>query len=467
MKSKNILFDIRLLIFLTIIVSGTISCKKIDDWLDKKSNLSDVRPSSLKDFQAIFDNIPVMNESMPQHGLVAMDNFFINNVKYASITSQTEKNLYTFENDAFLSTGGPWTAAYLVVGYANIVLDGLVDMDVPFEQQAERNNVNGQALFHKALSYYSLAQMYCRPYNKPTATTDLGVPLRLKSDVNEVSVRSTIEQTYARILEDLKQAILLLPPTQLYKTRPSRAAAKFLLAKTYLVMEDYEKARDAATEALGEYNTLLDFNSLTISTTNPFPAILSNPEVVFYGISSSALRSLQPFRALHNVDTLLFQQYAANDRRKGVFYRADGAYQVFKGPYNQTNNTVFSGLATNEIYLIRAESYARTGNVPAALDDLNTLLKNRFNTAGFVPAIAPDADAALVMILNERRKELPFTGQIRWEDLRRLNKDSHFAKSVVHIANGNTYTLPPNDNRYVFLIPPIEIQQYGLQQNPR
>ncbi len=70
-------------------------------------------------------------------------------------------------------------------------------------------------------------------------------------------------------------------------------------------------------------------------------------------------------------------------------------------------------------------------------------------------------------ILEERRKELPFTGQLRWEDLRRLNKDQRFAKILVRTIAGNEYQLLPNSKRYVFPIPDIEIELSGIPQNER
>jgi hypothetical protein len=73
----------------------------------------------------------------------------------------------------------------------------------------------------------------------------------------------------------------------------------------------------------------------------------------------------------------------------------------------------------------------------------------------------------LVFVLNERRKELPNTGQVRWEDLRRLNTDSRFARTLTRVNNGIIYTLLPGDPRYVFPFTAKIIQQEGLQQNER
>jgi hypothetical protein len=73
----------------------------------------------------------------------------------------------------------------------------------------------------------------------------------------------------------------------------------------------------------------------------------------------------------------------------------------------------------------------------------------------------------LAVIIQERRKELPFTGNLRWEDLRRLNQEPLYAKNLVRILNGESFSLSPRDKRYVFPIPENEIRTSGIQQNPR
>jgi hypothetical protein len=124
-------------------------------------------------------------------------------------------------------------------------------------------------------------------------------------------------------------------------------------------------------------------------------------------------------------------------------------------------------LATDEIYLIRGECYARAGNKDAALTDLNTLMIKRWKNNGtWVPFTATDANDALGKILTERRKELCFRGT-RWSDLRRSNKEAQFAITLTRVVNLQTYTLPPNDQRYVLPLPPDVIRLTGMPQNPR
>jgi hypothetical protein len=122
-------------------------------------------------------------------------------------------------------------------------------------------------------------------------------------------------------------------------------------------------------------------------------------------------------------------------------------------------------LATDEVYLIRAECFARAGDVVDALKDLNTLMAKRIKSAFFVPFIASTGTDALKLILTERRKELVMRG-LRWTDLRRLNKEGYNI-ALTRVINGQTYTLLPNDPRYILPIPDDVIVFTGMQQNIR
>src|SRR6185312_12811250 len=95
---------------------------------------------------------------------------------------------------------------------------------------------------------------------------------------------------------------------------------------------------------------------------------------------------------------------------------------------------------------------------------LNDLLKKRYNAASFTPITSTDSIKLLIVILNERRKELLFRG-IRLTDLKRLNQDVRFADTLTRELNGTVYTLLPNDSRYVALIPKIVIDLSGIEQN--
>jgi len=72
-----------------------------------------------------------------------------------------------------------------------------------------------------------------------------------------------------------------------------------------------------------------------------------------------------------------------------------------------------------------------------------------------------------VTILAERRKELVMRGT-RWSDLRRLNKEARFQKTIQRTsADGQVYVLQPNSNLYTWQIPQRDIILSSIEQNPR
>ena len=431
-----------------------------------KSTKSDVTPTTLSDFQAVLDNAQVMTGYNSILGAASSDNIIIPD-NYLNSVDATSRNAYLWLKDIFgNSPSYDWQYCYQMVGYSNIVLDGLNKL-TSATGTIQVDNIRGSALFYRAFAFYQLSQLFCKPYVSASATTDLGIPIRLTSDVNIHTSRGTVQQCYDQITSDLKAAITLLPQTPLYKTRPCSVAAAALLAKVYLAMSDYKDAYLYADGTLKSYSTLLDYNTLSVSQYDPFPTFKQgNPEIIYYA-TSYGLSVTWPSSDFGRVDTSLYRSYDPEDLRKVAFYAPDATTGlfIFIGSYDQSYN--FCGIATDEIYLIRAECSARAGNVDAAISDLNALLKHRYLSTAFVPFAASDNNILLTKILLERRKELPFTGNIRWEDLRRLNMDQRFKSTINRVYNGTIYSLEPGNDKYVLPIPQDAIQLDGLQQNLR
>lgn len=449
-----------------LIVSAIFgSCKK--DFLDKKPDKSLLVPTTLTDFQTLLDNSDAIMNNIPGLEQIASDDFYTTDNGWLGLTTPEEKNSYLWKPD--ILEGGhdsDWTTSYQQVFYANVVLDGLKGITEDGTNQHTYDAIKGSALFYRALAFYELAQLYCKPYQVGSTTQDLGIPIRLSSDVNDKVGRGNLQQTYLQIVADLATAQNLLPENVPFKTRPCKAAALGLLARVYQTMQDYNNSAQYATACLKLKNTLLDFNSFPTTANRSFPVALpngNNPEIIFYtemlgyGYNKSALTS---------VDSNLYKSYNASDLRRLLFFNDRGnGIRTFKGSYSG-NSGLFGGLATDEIYLIRAECFARLGNANAAMDDLNSLLVTRYKSGTYVKTIFTDANDALTIVLTERRKELLNRG-LRWTDLKRLNLENQFAISLSRLIGGQTYTLPPNDKRYLFPIPDNEISQSGIQQNDR
>lgn len=469
MKNRNRIFpNLPFLFVLMMLFAG--SCQLQDDWLNVKRDKSDISPKSLDDLQAVLDNSNTMNRGYPMLGMTGTDNLYLPDNILGSV-SQRERNAYSWAKDIY--QGGPtpdFNQPYIVSEYCNIVLDALVNLAASQSQKTQAANIKGQALFHRAMSLYNLSQLFCKPYQPATAAQDLGLQLKTSSDPNEKTKRSSVKETYAFMIADLKQAATLLPQKQQFTTRPSRAAALALLSKIYLSMQDYKNAAQVSALSLGENPPILDFNSTTVkpAATFVFPAYSNqhaNQEIIFYAYGQT-LASLWPVNTVGFADTALFKSYHKDDLRKSLFFKMNSSgLAKFTGSYTGANYN-FSGLAVNEILLVQAESLARTGQSQKAKDLLDELLLKRYKTGSYQKMQTGDQQL-LIAILAERRKELPFTGQLRWEDLRRLNQDPAFAKTLVRTLKGEKFELLPNDNKYVFPLPDQEIQLSNVQQNNR
>lgn len=452
-----------------LLLTGLVSCDK--DFLEIRPDKALVVPQNLSDFQALLDNVSnttgsgIFNSS-PGLNSIADGNFSTTNAALPII----EKNTYLWAPDLYGgATSKDWNDPYQQVFYANVVLDGLEKLVPDDQEKSSYNQVKGTALFFRAFAFYNLLQQFCSVYIPAGNNTEMGIPILLKSDVNQHYSRGTLAQSYQQVLKDLLAAAALLPSQSELKTRPDQLAAKAMLSRVYLNMGAYPEALQYANEVLKVNGKLLDYNNLTANATNatnPFPKTVplnNNPEVLFY---SAMLSYSFTTSTLTSLDADLFKSYALTDLRRAVFYMDRGKEIVnFKGHYTGDTKP-FTGLATDELYLIRAECYARAKDVDKAITELNALLINRYAKNNFSPLSAADPAAALALVLSERRKELVARG-IQWGDLKRLNLDNNSAKKLTRTFAGQTYVLLPNDQKYVFPIPDNEIALSGIPQNPR
>ena len=443
-----------------IIITGfaLASCKK---FLDAKPDRSVAVPSTLQDIQALLDNESNLNTRNPGLSEIAADNYYLSYLDWLAVSTENDGKNYIWAVDAELPNN--WSGPYKSLLYANTVLDNLEKIPVTISNSSQWNNCRGQALFFRAYIFFHLAQVYCKAWDNNGNNESPGIPLKLTADIDEPITRSSVKQTYEQLHSDVLASISMLQVDNMIKTRPNKAAAFGLMARICLAMQEYHLAGLYADSCLQLYNQLIDYNAISTTAALPFPKF--NNEIIFYCESNGAgvLNA-----SVCKVDSLLFSSYHTNDLRRAIFFKNNnnGSY-AFKGGYNGTmTNFFFNGIATDEILLIKAESLARKNDASGAMNTLNTLMIKRWKTGTFVPFTAADAEQALRTILAERRKELLFRG-LRWQDLRRLNKDARFSKTLTRSLNGQLYQLPPGDLRYVMLIPLDVIALNGIQQNPR
>ena len=317
-----------------------------------------------------------------------------------------------------------------------------------------RETVKARALFHRAFNYFELANLYGKQYNAATASSDLAVPLVLESNINNQYPRATVAEVYAQILKDLDLAIELFDNTNPeFNNLPGKAAAYALRARTYLWMQEYDKAYADATASLNLRGTLINYNNL-FQYMPGIPAYgiggydtnrTTNPEILYLRYKTESL--LGPYS-----DKLLAITDQQNDLRWTTFM---GALEM-SGIMETVNWTriINGGINIAEVWLIKAEAALRksTSDVNGALEALNFLRQNRYAAATYQPVTTTDKDELLTEILNERRRELVYT-DLSFLDKKRQNADPKTAKPMTRTVYGQSYMMPVGDPRWELLIP--------------
>ena len=443
-----------------IMLSG---CQK--DFLTIPPSTNAIQPNQLPYLAGMLNNSELFCQT-PVNGEASADGYYVPDSVLGQMPA-VDRQLYTWEKDIYAGQPGSedWRVPYKQVYTANVVLDELEDIASTPVTQAQWNQVKGTALFMRAYAFHQLAMVFAPWYNPNGAEQQRGIVLSLSPEQGVDYTRSNLRETYARITADLLQAKDLvpvaLPDTQRYL--PDKAAVCAALARVYLLMSDYDKALSYCDSALGYHPELIDYNTIKAGERYSFSP--ANKEVL-YNSSLISTDVLQAGLRLAFIDTVLYRSYSDNDLRKYLYYKIPSwtSEPVLKGSYSG-KSLPFSGLATDELYLTRAECYARRGNIPACLNDINTLLLHRYKPGTFVPCSVSTADAALSLVLTERRKELAFRG-LRWSDLKRINGEGRLM-NLQRIAAGQLHTLPANSNRWVLPIPDDALQGSHIDQNPR
>lgn len=440
-----------------LLLFGILLIASCETFLNEKPSAKIATPHSLEDIELLLNDYGKFNNVYPSAGEFASDNFYVNDASLNG-ASERERKAYKWEpND---DVAPYWNHPYSIIFSANVILETLDKIqNIP---QQKKTNYYAKALFWRGLYHYSLTQLFSKPYNEKYASNTLGIPLKRTADINDIPQRSNLQETYQFIINDLKIAISGLERDNFKKHQPSKAAGYGLLARVYISMGDYHNARFYADSALQIQSTLIDYNTIGLIQNIPFAE--RNEEVI---LDVRAPISYLLNRSRGRIDSLLIKTYHPNDLRLQAFFtnNADGS-KGFKGHYSGLSTAVqFTGLAVDEMYLIRSESRARLGDITGAQDDLNKLLKTRWLKNSYQNITESNGQKLLDIILLERRKQL-LMRSIRWSDLRRLNQEDRYKQVLYRKLDNETLRLEPESDRYVFKIQRESILFSGIEQNP-
>lgn len=393
-----------------------------------------------------------------------------------------------------------WTNEYKKIYTANLIQEYLSKVT---GSEEDKERIKREASFIKAYSAWVLAQTYCLPYTEANKN-EPGLIIKNTTGFQESFKRATLSETYDWIEENLTEA--LKTSTTLVKKqgqtpriwRESKPAVLGFAARFYLNRNNYSLALEYAQKALTEYSELVNYNTeMRFTPTSPeLRTVAGTTYNIYYpytfenqDINKLQWKESYYNRVLYNgsgwyiPSSALINLYDKTyDLRYKYHFVKD--FSVTRGsppaaPYRYPGYMFFgyqslpSGPSVAEMYLIESECLARLERVDEAMSRINILRKSRFSTnapSAIVNLTSNSKDDAIKKILEERRRECPFTQ--RWYDLRRLNNNEdpnddagditrsfyNFSSSAINAQAGlRTFTLSKNSRRYATPIPSTEI----------
>ncbi|HEX5652515.1 MAG TPA: RagB/SusD family nutrient uptake outer membrane protein [Chitinophagaceae bacterium] len=378
-----------------------------------------------------------------------------------------------------------WLDMYRIIQQVNLTLRGIDKLAVT--NPGAVNRITAQAIAIRAMVHFDLLRYFGEA--EARNSTAKGIAYVDKFDIEQKPARLNVKASYDRIEADLKTAKNLMlnmdRSIQGSGTGPGDRSyvddmvINAILARMYLTSSELDSAV--------KYSTLV-INARPLATRANFPNIwidVTTSEVIWsikFEAFNSPIGSVMYYsvgnRAEFRPTTNLLALYdQANDIRYPSYFRSvlrganrndpnrparlvlikhDAKQSSIPKPDGIVN---FKAFRTGEMYLIRAEAYARLGGANEALGlaDLNTLRNARISN--YVPVVLTGA-ALLSAIETERRKELVGEGH-RFLDLKRSSR------TVVRLTNCASFcSLPPAAREWVFPIPQPEIlANEAMEQN--
>jgi len=460
-----------------IIIASLVSCKKIIESEPTHQLDGSTRFTSIEDFDFALTGAYTLFRTGNYYGSAL--NAFVNLPDMISDDlNETTESLGNYQT---LSTwryaedepniGATWQTAYRIISQANLLLRDIDDFSAT--DGGAVNRIKAQALAIRALAHFDLLRYWVEEYDRNSAKP--GIPYITVFDYEQKPARGTVKETYDHIEADLEQARGLMN-SGLDKTINATGKAYIDIQGVNAIMTRvflYSNQLDSAIK----YSTLV-INAIPLASRTNFPNIWTDASTseVIWSVSFNAGegRIADPVyfvpnnRSSYRPNPALITTYdQVNDVRYSSYFQVRSnrlvlskylakAAQVPR-PDGITN---FKAFRTGEMYLIRAEAYARKGgaNEVSALADLNTLRATRI--AAFVPG-TETGTALINAIALERRKELISEGH-RWFDLKRTTK------TIIRSSCSVFCTLDPTNRAWTWPLPIAEINANPniLPQNP-
>ena len=418
-----------------------------------------------------------------------------------------QPDMYEMMEEAASGHTNIYQSYYEVILGANAVIDYLPSVS---DTEENKNKVKAQAYALRGFYYFNLVNIFGKPYN--CDSTALGVPLKLQSGIepsDDYLKRKTVAEVYAQILSDLHTAeatYLELPESEQWSDnfRTSLPMVQLMLSRTYLYMEQWEKAAHYAKLVMddkrfslvdlvevpfevqnsdGEYvRTYLNMPTYSCSETIwPYGNVTDMFKWTYDYANTTSTISGQKMHAYFQASQSLLESYLewdlrlihyivqAPDGQGGEMPMAYGKVNIGTTHYLPVTATGVFGrcLRLSEAYLNYAEAMAMLGGSgdSEATAALNALLEKRFDPEDFEEVEFENNAELVQFIREERRRELCYEGH-RWFDLRRWGMPAITHTWHDNESQSSDYMLQEGDLLYTVPIPDEALQSNkSLEQN--
>lgn len=360
-----------------------------------------------------------------------------------------------------------------------------------------------QAKIMRAYNYFFLINTFAKPYDPATADTENGVIVREKmfESIEEKGVQQTVGYTYRFIQKDIEDALPDLPHTSLNAFRPDKTFGYALKAKVHLFKREFDQCLEACLAALEEapagnhemWNMNTEYNRFAPSLLRSYGTdrAIDRPEYMGVndaieniwknGVAKGYESSENLIYLFGSTDTDPFPMYLTKDVLD-LFEEGADLRELYCIRYRRTHETAPegdreyasmgikwnpAGIRLSEVYLMLAECYARKGSpadIAKAMGYLDEVRKNRCITGKYTRLNAADADEAMRLVREERKRELFLTCN-GFFDMRRFCTE--FNETLTKEFDGQTYTLAPNSTLLTFPFPLKAMQTSDLKQNSK
>jgi hypothetical protein len=399
-----------------------------------------------------------------------------------------------------------WTGAYAAINSANRLIEAAASITPEAGEQAQYNQILGEAYFLRALGHFFLQSYYTTDYEDDNALGVIAVDF--VPTIDQQLLRNTNGEVFGLIDADLDRANSLMGNDTSDPTFANKDVVLALRARMAAYRGNYTLAASASQTLLDKYGLAnrAQYEGVFLDTDNTeviFKLERTNNDTYdrqgstgsaatggwagarfafvdatlagspYFEMGRSLFNLLDPTDVRYDVNvaptSLIDPDYAINDNPATDIL----VIQKYPGSEGQPLMNDLKVFRASEMLLIRAEAYADAGSINGATNSTAALLKQlndaRFGTDTALPVFANETEA-FAAILDARRIELAFEGH-RYKDLKRLGARANkgVEKDPIDCAFNGACTLSATDFRFTFPLPIVEFNANpGLraQQNP-